>query len=72
MGKPNNTLNLSIITNYMLDNNLSANDFCKRCNISNITYKKILAGDYNYSVSVLFKIANTVGVRVCDMFSNQQ
>ncbi len=57
-----------LIDNYMIENKLSKNRFCKLCKISISTLNKIFAHDDNIGTIALFKIARTLSIRICELF----
>ena len=61
----NNQINTQIIFEYLKDNNLSKTAFCKQCNLSHITYEKIINGE-DFGIVSLFKIARQLNRPICD------
>ncbi len=61
-------IDVKIISDYMAENNLSKSKFCKMCKISILSFDKVMSGSLNCSIIILFKIANVINVRVCEMF----
>ena len=63
-----NQINVQLIKNFMETNNLSATKFCKLCQISPITFKKIMVNDLRFHISALFKISRILKVQVHELF----
>lgn len=58
-----------IIEKFMEENKLSEEKFCKTCNISTNTLKKILTNDLNFEIQAIFKISRRMGVKVFEFFN---
>lgn len=57
-----------IFESFIKENNLSTAQFCKMCNISPCTFKKIMNNDFHFCISALFKIEKMIKVQVFQMF----
>lgn len=64
-----NTIKTEIIKNFMLENNISKTKFCKLCKISTGTFNKIIANEFNFEITALFKIARVIKIKVYKMFN---
>lgn len=62
-----NSLNIELIKHFILSNNLTIKDFCKRCGICVFTYYKII-NKKNFNMTALFKIAKLIGVPIYMLF----
>ncbi len=51
----NKRINCEVITNYILKNNLTKNEFCKQCKISLYALNKIFKND-NAKMETIYKI----------------
>ena len=60
----------SLIQKYIKENNLTKQQFCKKCNISTSVLNKILNEQYNIHISALFKIAKVINIQVFEFFEN--
>lgn len=63
-----NNIKTSLITNYMKKNKMTKTVFCKKCNISYNTLKKILKNQTNFRIVALFKVAKVLKTNICDLF----
>lgn len=63
----NNSVNTKIIEDYRKENQLSVTKFCKLCQITPGTYKKIMSNE-SFNIKALFKIAKILGIHACQMF----
>lgn len=53
----NSLINLDLIIDYMIENKISKEEFCKRCDISTIQFEKIMGDDLDlYSIHALINI----------------
>lgn len=57
-----------IIESYITDNHISKTQFCKMCNISLSTLKKIFTNK-DIRLNALFKIAKVIGIKVYQLFN---
>lgn len=62
------TINTSKIQNYIKENNLTKQQFCKQCNISPSVLNKILKDQHNIHILALFKIAKVINIQVFEFF----
>lgn len=63
-----NTINKDLIVNFMEDNSLTVSQFCHMCHMGRGVYNKIMRNDYNFYITVLFRIARTLGVKISELF----
>lgn len=52
----------------MKKNKVTKTVFCKKCNISYNTLKKILKNQTNFRIVALFKVAKVLKTNICDLF----
>lgn len=52
-------IKIEIIENFIKENKLTITKFCKLCNISYLTYKKVMSNTL-YSITPLIKIAYVI------------
>ena len=64
-----NKIKSELIENFIKDNNLSKNKFCKMCKISQSTLDKIMTNSENFRIIALFKIARVLKIQVYQMFN---
>ena len=64
-----NTIKTEIIEKFMLDNKISKTRLCKMCKISLNTLNKIMANNFNFKITALFKIAKVIKIEVYKMFN---
>ena len=57
-------IKLNMINEYIIKNNLTIKEFCKKCNISCSIYYKIVNNRCNFRLNALFKIARELKVNV--------
>ena len=53
---------------YIRKNNLQKREFCKQCNMSEKTLRKIMKNDYKYQTATIFRIAETINIDICDLY----
>lgn len=63
-----NAIKTDAIEKYLLDNNLSKSEFCKRCHISTDTYDEILKRKTDFNIIALFKIAREINSYISRMY----
>lgn len=63
-----NNIKISMIENYIKENNLSKNEFCRLCRISPNTLYKIINNDSNMKIIAIIKIARVINVQLFQMF----
>lgn len=63
-----NEINVEVINNYIKENKLTKNKFCKTCKISLSTLNKILNNKENFRIIALFKIAKVLNIKFCEIF----
>ena len=61
-------VNIDLIKNYIKENNISKNKFCKLCKISPSTLKLILAEEDTFYLTALWKISLFLNVKFWQMF----
>ncbi len=61
-------IKIKLIENYIKENRLSKNKFCKICKISLSTLNKILANKNNFKLIALFRIAKVIKIEIYQMF----
>ena len=66
-----NKVNIELITNYLKENNLSKTKFCKVCNVSIKTLNKILSGNLNFIIHLLFRIVNVLNIEFYEILSDE-
>lgn len=60
--------NNDLINNYIKEQGLSKQKFCKMCKISVGTLNKVLLNKDNVGIIALFKIARVLNIRICELF----
>lgn len=60
-----------LITNYIKLNNLTIKEFCKRCQISQKTYYRIMHGETNIRISSMYKILVQTNLLCKDILTEQ-
>ena len=60
-------INEELISNFIKNNKLTKTKFCKISKISLKTFYKVLDGNYNVDVKVLFKIAKAMQKNIVDI-----
>lgn len=63
-----NDIKAQLIKEFMIKNKLSEDEFCKLCKINIEIYRKIMSKDYNFSFSIVFKIAKILNIEVGELF----
>jgi predicted transcriptional regulator len=58
----------NVIEHFIKENQLSKTRFCKLCDISLSTFRKIMAQDYRFRLKAIFKIANAMNIPVGNLF----
>lgn len=58
------------IRKYREARNLSQEEFAELCNISRAYYGRIERGEYNVTLKLCSQIANSLGIRLYDLFFN--
>ena len=58
-----------IIEEYRKENKLSKSEFCRICKMGLRTYEKIMIGDYNYDVKVIFRISKLLQIPIHQLFT---
>lgn len=61
-------INTGLIRTYLAKNNISQNQFAKRCHMSVTTLKRILNGKPNYRLENLLKISETMNIETKTLF----
>lgn len=61
-------IDIGRIRYYMFVNKLTKKKFCQMCNIGLSTLNKVLNGDTNYSIVVLFKICRVMNIGIENLF----
>ena len=56
-----------LIENFREEKGWSVKTFCEECEISLLTYIKVINQQIDFSSKVLYKIANTIGVKIGDL-----
>lgn len=64
-----NLVNTEIIKNYLKENKLSKENFCKQCKICLETLNRILDNESEISLVSLFKIAVQMNVNFHELFT---
>lgn len=62
-----NQFNISLIKKYIKDNNYSQSAFCKQCNISTYSLRKIFNNDFSVGIRQVYSVARTIKVDICDL-----
>ena len=62
-----NQINVQLIEDFIKKNHLTKTSFCRLCKISLSRLHSILSGKDIY-ISALFRIANIMNIRVCELF----
>ena len=60
-----------LIDLYIRRTGLSKKDFCKECAISIKTLQKIMRNDYKYQTAPILRVAETMNVEVCDLYTKE-
>ena len=66
--KNKKVINTCVIENYLKDNNLSKNKFCKNYNFSISTLNNILKNNLHINIKVIFKLAKIINIKVSELF----
>ena len=66
-----NLINTQLIENYIKENGLSKTKFCKICNISLSTYKRIMT-DKNVRINALFRISRVLKIPFYQIFNSDK
>ena len=67
-----NTIKTELIAQFLKQNKLSKSHFCKMCNISPVTFDKIMANQTNFGIVALFKIARVLGVHISKLVNQDK
>lgn len=65
-----NTFKIELIKNYIKENNLTVNKFCKICNVKKHVYYKILHNKLNFDANNIFRIARILEIQVHEIFNS--
>ena len=63
-----NDFNVKLILEYIKNNNLTNDEFCRICKISKKELNLVLKNNFNISSVVIAKIAKTLNIKLCEMF----
>ncbi len=66
--KNKKVINTCVIENYLKDNNLSKNKFCKNYNFSISTLNNILKNNLHINIKAIFKLAKIINIKVSELF----
>lgn len=66
--KNKKVINTCIIENYLKDNDLSKNKFCKNYNFSISTLNNILKNNLHINIKAIFKLAKIINIKVSELF----
>ncbi len=61
-------INSKKVLEYIGSKNISKTKFCEDCELSRTTLNKLLKGGTNYSLTVVFKIATTMGCSINELY----
>ena len=64
----NNLIKTELIENYLKENKLTKAQFCKICNISPSTFKRIMSNG-NFRINALFKVARVIEIKFYQIFN---
>lgn len=63
-------IRIELIEWYMKNNNLTKQEFCAECALSDSTFRKIMRGNYKYQTASIIRIAEKMKISVCDLYTN--
>ena len=63
-----NQINTTMIETYMIERQLSIDDFCRQCQISPSTFRKMMANNLDFDVLSLLQIAKAMQIPVHKIF----
>ena len=64
-----NIVNTNTIYLYIHEHGITKTKFCEMCKISLSTLNKVLNGEVNVRVDILFKIAKVLQIEIHEMFN---
>lgn len=62
-------IRVELIDLYIKRMGLSTKEFCDRCNITKQTLQRIMRNDYKYQTAAVLRIAEAIGIEVCDLYT---
>lgn len=62
-------INLQLILDFMDKHKLSRKEFCKKCNISEYMFCKIMKNDGDYGVTNLIKVIDFMGIKMVEIIN---
>lgn len=60
------------IEEYRKKHKISIKNFCKMCDISLLTYKKMMTHDYSFKATAVVKVARVMGVHPGSLCENDK
>ncbi len=67
MERPKFRFNLQMIKDYIINNNLTNREFCKRCNITEYIFTQIINGRTNIRITPILKILKVLKIKSQDI-----
>ena len=67
-----NVVNVEIIENSMKENNLTIEEFCRKCKINVTDLEKIMTNDLSLELDVILKIAKAVGIKPAQLINDAE
>ena len=65
-----NVFNFNLVEDFMEKNGLTKQQFCLKCNVSQVSYSKMKEGDWNIKIGDIFKLIDFINVPL-EKFLNQ-
>lgn len=63
-------VNVEIIENSMKENNLTIEEFCRKCKINVTDLEKIMTNDHSLELDVILKIAKAIGIKPTQLIND--